>query len=360
MQTAHHMVRAFPNLTRWLSGGLVTVVMAVMVSCGDDNPAPTPVSESLFQEANPVLPPTPTATPTSKPTPVPTATATATPVATTELSIVITDETPWREVFDILTPAEQSCIRDAANTDLDAALDLIVFSEVDVPTEQEVGLFACLSPEFARAMMISGAFSMLAEEDGIVPNADELACVEEAIADVDIAALIATESYDSLGWSLVTAILGCVPDSILSVMEMEAAELSPEDLACLQEWWLDIDYGEWLKSESSDDLDETTLGKADSHAAVVGGDAVAEFSTVAVTGWMGCNPYEARYSVRQSELRLDDLRSTEAGCPSQALFRQEQRMQDVLATVERFEVSGKQLTLHSESGQVLVFERVGK
>jgi heat shock protein HslJ len=79
-----------------------------------------------------------------------------------------------------------------------------------------------------------------------------------------------------------------------------------------------------------------------------------------VTGWTGCNAYAARYRAGESALRLDDLEWTEAGCPSQALFRQEQRMQDSLVTVERFEVSGEQLTLHSEGGQALVFERVGK
>ena len=103
------------------------------------------------------------------------------------------------------------------------------------------------------------------------------------------------------------------------------------------------------------------LGDADAPAGVVGDDATAEFTTAAeMTGWTGCNSYGARYSVRDSELRLDDLGWTEAGCPSQALFRQEQRMQDSLATVERFEVSGERLTLHSEGGQVLVFERVGE
>jgi hypothetical protein len=35
-------------------------------------------------------------------------------------------------------------------------------------------------------------------------------------------------------------------------------------------------------------------------------------------------------------------------------------MQDSLATVERFEVSGERLTLHGEGGQVLVFERVAE
>lgn len=35
-------------------------------------------------------------------------------------------------------------------------------------------------------------------------------------------------------------------------------------------------------------------------------------------------------------------------------------MQDLLAAVEVFEVSGERLTLHSEGVQVLVFERVGE
>ncbi len=100
------------------------------------------------------------------------------------------------------------------------------------------------------------------------------------------------------------------------------------------------------------------LGNADASAQVVEGNPTAKFTTdTDMTGWTGCNSYGARYSARESELRLDDLTWTEAGCPSQALFRQEQRMQDTLSTVERFEVSEYQLTLHSEGGQVLVFQR---
>ena len=103
------------------------------------------------------------------------------------------------------------------------------------------------------------------------------------------------------------------------------------------------------------------LGEVGAPAAVLGGDASAEFTTATeLTGWTGCNSYSARYSVRSSELRLDDLAWTERGCPSRALFLQEQRMQDSLATVERFDVSGERLTLHSEGGQGLVFERVGE
>ncbi len=102
------------------------------------------------------------------------------------------------------------------------------------------------------------------------------------------------------------------------------------------------------------------LGDADAPAEVVG-DATVEFTTATdMTGWTGCNSYGARYSARESDLRLDELMWTEAGCPSDALFRQEQRMQDSLAMVERFEVSGDRLTLHSRGGQVLVFGRVEK
>jgi heat shock protein HslJ len=103
------------------------------------------------------------------------------------------------------------------------------------------------------------------------------------------------------------------------------------------------------------------LGNADAPAEVVVGDATAEFTAAGdMTGLTGCNSYTGRYSARESELRLEDLSWTEAGCPSNELFRQEQRMQDSLATVERFEVSGEQLTLHSEGGQALVFKRVGR
>ena len=103
------------------------------------------------------------------------------------------------------------------------------------------------------------------------------------------------------------------------------------------------------------------LGDADAPAEVVGGDPTVRFTTETdMTGWTGCNSYGARYSARQSELRLDDLQWQEAGCPSDALFQQEQRMQELLATVVWYEITGEgdRLTIHSEGGQVLVFERV--
>lgn len=92
-------------------------------------------------------------------------------------------------------------------------------------------------------------------------------------------------------------------------------------------------------------------------AAFPEGDPTGEFTATGMTGWTGCNSYRATYSVRESELRLDGLMWTEIGCPTQELFRQEQQMQGALAAVERFEISGDQLALRSEGGQVLIFKQ---
>lgn len=99
------------------------------------------------------------------------------------------------------------------------------------------------------------------------------------------------------------------------------------------------------------------LGDVQRPAAVVG-EATARFTTAAdLTGWTGCNAYGANYRVRGTELHLDELKWTERGCPSDALFRQEQRMQAALATVTRFELDGDRLTLHSDSGHILIYSR---
>ena len=97
------------------------------------------------------------------------------------------------------------------------------------------------------------------------------------------------------------------------------------------------------------------LGRADSLDAAEG-NAGIEFSVNLVSGWTGCNSYKGEYSVEGEVLRLHDVGATEAGCRPDALFRQEQRMLESLWTVERFEVAGDRLTLHSTGGQVLVFK----
>ncbi len=101
------------------------------------------------------------------------------------------------------------------------------------------------------------------------------------------------------------------------------------------------------------------LGEEGSPDTVVVGNLDVQFSETEIGGWSGCNAYAAKYTVRGDKLRLTELGWTEAGCPSEALFRQEQRIEDSLIAMERFEVSGNRLTLQSKGGQVLILEITG-
>lgn len=97
------------------------------------------------------------------------------------------------------------------------------------------------------------------------------------------------------------------------------------------------------------------MGPADAPAAVID-QVTAEFTDTHLTGSTGCNAYQAAYNTRQSELHLDNLTWQEAGCPTRALFDQEQRIQKALATIEHFEIASDRLTLHSADDHVLILE----
>ena len=100
------------------------------------------------------------------------------------------------------------------------------------------------------------------------------------------------------------------------------------------------------------------LGDVEAPVRVVEGQVTARFTTSTdVTGWTGCNAYAAMYRFQGGGLRLDNLTWTEAGCMSEALFWQEQEVQELLAGVERFGVSGELLRFHSEGGKVLIFRK---
>ncbi len=196
---------------------------------------------------------------------------------------------------------------------------------------------ACLTPEEAAALTPPGEAA---------PNPSDIWCLMQELED--------TSSGDRI-----IAVLSGADSSGEGLTVEESAALGQAVEACGIE--TEFEFPDPVGTEGNPLADTewrlVALGNADAPAEVMGGDPTAEFTTATdMTGWTGCNSYGSRYSVRDSELRLDDLTWTEAGCPSQALFRQEQRMQDSLATVERFDVLGEQLILHSEGGQVLVFE----
>ena len=243
------------------------------------------------------------------------------------------------EATGVLSAETRACLMELFKEDPSFAESFTAGEDLSGPAM--LSLLACLTPEEAAALTPSG-------EDP-PPDVAGLACLTEELegAPEKDRILAVLSGADTSGEGLTLA---------------ESAVLGEAVEAC----GIDTGFGFVSDGGQGHPLAGTewrlvALGDAGAPAEVVGGDPTARFTTdVDMTGWTGCNSYGARYSVRGSELRLDDLQWQEAGCPSDALFQQEQRMQDSLATVERFEISGERLTIHSEGGQALVFERAGE
>ena len=92
-------------------------------------------------------------------------------------------------------------------------------------------------------------------------------------------------------------------------------------------------------------------------------ELTAEFTDSQINGWTGCNSYSGSYSLSQNNIRLDDLTWTEAGCPDgpednrMGPFNQEQLFQDLLASLETFELEESQLTLSGKAGDVVLEQK---
>ena len=290
--------------------------------------------------------PTPTLAPTSTPTPTPTAeppTATPAPTATPTVSPGTAAYNAFLAMFEGatigLSAGSKACLMDLFEEDPSVAESF--GSGEDLGGPSMLRFLACLTTEEAAALTPPG--------EGPPPDVAGLACLIEELEGVPekdrILAVLSGADPSGEGLTLEeSAVLGgaveaCGLDTGFTFPGGEGGEENP--LAGTA-WRLIL-----------------TLSSAHPPSDVVGGDPTAEFTATDMTGWTGCNSYRARYSVQGEELRLDDLVWTEAGCPSHELFQQEQRVQDSLVTVEQFEISGERLTLHSEGGQALVFERVG-
>ncbi len=306
------------------------LLVIILAACQDSTPTPTLAPTS-----------TPTPTPTAEP---PTPTPTPAPTATPTFSPGTAAYNAFLEMLEGaatgLSAETKACLMDLFEEDPSVAESFTMGEDLSGPSM--LSFLACLTTEEIAALTPPGegpppdvaGFACLTEELEGAPEKDRILAVLSG-ADPSGAGLTLEESAVLGG-----AVEACGLDTGLTFPGGEGGEENP---LAGTEWRLAL-----------------VLGSAEPPANVVGGDPTAEFTATDMTGWTGCNSYGARYSIQGEELRLDDLWWTEAGCPSQELLRQEQRIQDSLATVEEFEISGDRLTLHSEGGQALVFERVGQ
>ncbi len=308
-----------------ISGVLLAIIL---IACQDPTPTPTLVPTSTPTPTHTAEPPTPT--------PAPTATPTISPGAAAYNAFIEMIEGP---AFG-LSAETKACLMSLFEEDPSVAESFMAGEDLSGPSM--LSFLACLTPEEVAALTPPG--------DGPPPDVAGLACLTEELEGAPerdrILAVLGGADPSGEGLTLgESAVLGeaveaCGLDTGFSFPGGEGGEGNP---LAGTEWQLDL-----------------VLGSTEPPAGVVGGDPTVEFAATDMTGWTGCNSYRAGYSIQGEELRLDDLTWTEAGCPSQELLRQEQRMQESLATVEEFEISGERLTLHSEGGQALVFERIGE
>lgn len=86
------------------------------------------------------------------------------------------------------------------------------------------------------------------------------------------------------------------------------------------------------------------------------GRADVEFSGESgISGWTECNSYDGRFSASGSFFTIEELKWTEAGCPSRALFTQESLYTDLLVDAKGFPIGGSNLTITSSDGQTITF-----
>ena len=220
--------------------------------------SPTPTAPAASPApATPAASPQPraTATPAATAAPAPSPSPGAAPAATGEAASpwpAIDGDTRWGDLFGALTAAEQSCFRDEFGDRLAATLAQPL--DEGGTEEWEVAAFACLAPETARAVFLDVLLAGMAADD-VAPDAPELACLRQAVAAADIAAVVAAEHEgDPAAIEFSGAILACLPDLFLGLFledtGLDAAGLDAEERACLLEAW---DSGDWVALSTGDE-----------------------------------------------------------------------------------------------------------
>ena len=148
-------------------------------------------------------------------------------------------------MFDDASASAQACIRESlGEADLDAALARPVTSD-DFPTDDDLSMLDCIGPEHAREVVLSGLVWSMQSESGIVIGDEEMACLRESMADIDVIGLVES-SGDSGAIALLGAFGRCLGDAFISLMLVDSGvdfeDLSDGEKDCLREWQTGVDW----------------------------------------------------------------------------------------------------------------------
>jgi len=151
----------------------------------------------------------------------------------------------WSDVFDDSSASAQACIRETlGEADLDAVLARPVTSD-DFPTDDDLSMLACIGPEHARDVFLSALVWSMQAESGIVIGAEEMACLRESLADIDVIGMVES-SDDSDAIALLGTFGRCLGDAFISLMLVDSGvdfeDLSDGEKACLRERQAGVDW----------------------------------------------------------------------------------------------------------------------
>ena len=158
------------------------------------------------------------------------------------LKIAIDDDTTWRELFDTLAGPERHCIDTELGDDLERALESRILGGYS-SQDPKFQMFTCLSPETVRGFFIAAFLSDLPLE--IDPDGREMGCIEELVADKDIAAIWALSDSgqpdESVMLELSVGVMLCIPDLLMTFVGVDPARLSDEEFKCVHAGFQNID-----------------------------------------------------------------------------------------------------------------------
>ena len=246
-------------MTKLLLAGALAALFICLAACGDESTpmgaVTVPPSATLTVTPLPTVAPEPTSTvrPTATPAPAPTQpsiprpTETPTPsplptLAVVDPKVALDDGTSWRELFDTLSGSERDCMETKLGDDLERLLDSRILGDYS-SQDPEFRMLSCLSPETARSFFVAALLSGLPFD--IDPAESETGCVEQLVADQDIAAIMALsdsgQSDESLMLELWVGVMLCIPDLLMTYVGADPSSLSNEENNCVRAVFRNLD-----------------------------------------------------------------------------------------------------------------------
>ena len=239
----------------------VLALALLAAACGEDDPITTPATAPVTTSTDPPTtttadaPPATTAAPGAESEPgaadadEPGTSATTAPGSsegTAGSGGSPSGELRWSDVLDDLSASAEACIRESSGEeDLEAVLAQSVTSD-DFPTDDDVLVLTCIGPERALDVFLSTLAWSVQSDTGIVASDEEIACLRESMADIDVIGMAESPDDDAAAIGLISGFGRCLGDTFLALMLLDSGvefeDLSDGEKACLRERQAGVDW----------------------------------------------------------------------------------------------------------------------